>query len=605
MVNMKMKKKAFLILRNNSLFIKMFLIMVISIVAVSLLITFSSIRMSSNLFMETFSISNTKALEQIEAQFESYSFAIVNATNEVQNNGTIKKVLTQKEQNAIETSKSYFDISKQIDRIYPTVESYEANMIVLGSNERLYNMNYSNWPVSWDVLRNHPITKYAIERPNTLLYQYMSSTSFNDKPMIVATKALVERSTGEVYGVLYFPIWEERLKEFYEGYTSTENEVLLVNAAGKIVSSNNERRVGDDANEVLALAKEVEEQQLDFKDVHVFDTNYMLKSQYLPTYNMYLVNLVDKTAVLENLVNTSEILLISLGIVLIAVLIVFIISRRMTNSISRLIKQISTMSEHDFNKPVTVTGGYEAKKIANAFNYMLNELQEYVDLVVLAQQKQRGAELMALQHQINPHFLYNTLASVKFMIQQGKKEKATDMIHALISLLQNALSNVDQTITVEQEVKDLKNYVLINQARYGEGIKVNFFISPDCLDRQLPKLILQPFIENAFFHAFNEKKEGFVQILVSQKGENLICEIVDNGDGMEMKGDHTKEDLKEKRHLFSGIGVRNVHERIQLLYGEEYGVRITSEIGQGTKVRVELPLEKTNPFTKPKEITNI
>ncbi|MGB6405871.1 MAG: sensor histidine kinase [Planococcus donghaensis] len=602
---MKMKKKAFLILRNNSLFIKMFLIMVISIVAVSLLITFSSIRMSSNLFMETFSISNTKALEQIEAQFESYSFAIVNATNEVQNNGTIKKVLTQKEQNAIETSKSYFDISKQIDRIYPTVESYEANMIVLGSNERLYNMNYSNWPVSWDVLRNHPITKYAIERPNTLLYQYMSSTSFNDKPMIVATKALVERSTGEVYGVLYFPIWEERLKEFYEGYTSTENEVLLVNAAGKIVSSNNERRVGDDASEVLALAKEVEEQQLDFKDVHVFDTNYMLKSQYLPTYNMYLVNLVDKTVVLENLVNTSEILLISLGIVLIAVLIVFIISRRMTNSISRLIKQISTMSEHDFNKPVTVTGGYEAKKIANAFNYMLNELQEYVDLVVLAQQKQRGAELMALQHQINPHFLYNTLASVKFMIQQGKKEKATDMIHALISLLQNALSNVDQTITVEQEVKDLKNYVLINQARYGEGIKVNFFISPDCLDRQLPKLILQPFIENAFFHAFNEKKEGFVQILVSQKGDNLICEIVDNGDGMEMKGDHTKEDLKEKRHLFSGIGVRNVHERIQLLYGEEYGVKITSEIGQGTKVRVELPLEKTNPFTKPKEITNI
>ena len=209
---------------------------------------------------------------------------------------------------------------------------------------------------------------------------------------------------------------------------------------------------------------------------------------------------------------------------------------------------------------------------------------------------------MALQHQINPHFLYNTLASIKFMIQQGKKEKATDMIHALISLLQNALSNVDQTITVEQEIKDLKNYVLINQARYGEGIKVNFFISPDCLDYQLPKLILQPFIENAFFHAFNIQKEGFVQILVSEKGGNLLCEIVDNGDGMEIKGDHTKEDIKEKRHLFSGIGIRNVHERIQMLYGEEFGVEITSEIGNGTKVKVELPLQIS---AKPKEITSI
>lgn len=576
--------------------------MMLSIVAVSLLITFSSIRMSSNLFMETFSISNTKALEQIEIRFEDYSFAIVNATNEVQNNGTIKKVLTQENTNAIETSKSYHDISRQIERIYPTVESYDTNMIVLGNNERLYNMNYSNWPVSWDVLRNHPITKYTINRPNTLLYQFMPSTSFNDKPMIVATKALMERSTGEIYGVLYFPILEEQWKGLYEGYTSTENEVLLVNRAGQIVSSNKEEMIGDKADELLALAEKVEDEGLEFKDVTISGTDYMLMSQYLPTYDMYLVNLVDKDAVLANLINTKEILLISLGIVLLAVIVVFLISRRITNSISRLVKQISTSGKHDFTKPIDETGGYEAKKIANAFNSMLNELQEYVGLVVQAQQKQRSAELMALQHQINPHFLYNTLASIKFMIQQGKKEKATDMIHALISLLQNALSNVDQTITVEQEIKDLKNYVLINQARYGEGIKVNFFISPDCLDYQLPKLILQPFIENAFFHAFNIQKEGFVQILVSEKGGNLLCEIVDNGDGMEIKGDHTKEDIKEKRHLFSGIGIRNVHERIQMLYGEEFGVEITSEIGNGTKVKVELPLQIS---AKPKEITSI
>lgn len=576
--------------------------MMLSIVAVSLLITFSSIRMSSNLFMETFSISNTKALEQIEIRFEDYSFAIVNATNEVQNNGTIKKVLTQENTNAIETSKSYHDISRQIERIYPTVESYDTNMIVLGNNERLYNMNYSNWPVSWDILRNHPITKYTINRPNTLLYQFMPSTSFNDKPMIVATKALMERSTGEIYGVLYFPILEEQWKGLYEGYTSTENEVLLVNRAGQIVSSNKEEMIGDKADELLALAEKVEDEGLEFKDVTISGTDYMLMSQYLPTYDMYLVNLVDKDAVLANLINTKEILLISLGIVLLAVIVVFLISRRITNSISRLVKQISTSAKHEFNRPIAETGGYEAKKIANAFNSMLNELQEYVGLVVQAQQKQRSAELMALQHQINPHFLYNTLASIKFMIQQGKKEKATDMIHALISLLQNALSNVDQTITVEQEIKDLKNYVLINQARYGEGIKVNFFISPDCLDYQLPKLILQPFIENAFFHAFNIQKEGFVQILVSEKGGNLLCEIVDNGDGMEIKGDHTKEDIKEKRHLFSGIGIRNVHERIQMLYGEEFGVEITSEIGNGTKVKVELPLQLS---AKPKEITSI
>lgn len=579
--------------------------MFVSIVAVSLLITFSSIRMSSNLFMETFSLSNSKALEQIERQFEDYSFAIVSAANQVQNNGTIKRVLTQTDATTIETFRSYHDISLQIERIYPTVESYDANMIVLGINERLYNVNYSNWPVSWEVLRNHPITEYTINRPNTLLYQYLPSTSFTDEPMIVATKALMERSTGKIYGVLYFPIREAQLKQFYEGYTSMENEVLLVDSTGKIVSSNKEDMIGNEAVDVLALAKQVDDEELEFKDVHVLGKDYMLMSQYLPTYDMYLVNLVDKNAVLDSLVNTKEILLISLGIVLLAVIVVFLISRRMTNSISRLVKQISVMAKHDFNKPVAETGGYEAKKIANAFNSMLSELQAYVGLVVQAQQKQRGAELMALQHQINPHFIYNTLASIKFMIQQDKKEKATDMIHALISLLQNALSNVDQTVTVEQEIADLKNYVLINQSRYGDGIKVNFFVSPDCLDCQLPKLILQPFIENAFFHAFNEKKEGFVQILVSKKGDNLLCEVADNGDGMEMKGDHTKEDFKEKRHLFSGIGIRNVHERIQLLYGEEYGVEITSQKGEGTKIKVDLPIQKSGSLNKPNNITSI
>ncbi|MDN5709511.1 MAG: cache domain-containing protein, partial [Planococcus sp. (in: firmicutes)] len=310
---MNMKKKAFRILRNNSLFIKMFLIMVISIVAVSLLITFSSIRMSSDLFMDTFSISNTKALEQIENEFEDYSFAIVAATNEVQNNGTIKRVLTQTNATTLETYSSYHDISEQIERIYRTVESYDANMIVLGNNERLYNVNYTNWPVSWEALRNHPISQYTINRPNRIIYQFMPSTSFADEPMIVATKALMERSTGEIYGVLYFPIREAQLKQFYEGYTSEENEVMLVDAEGKIVSGNQEAMIGQEAPELMSLAKEVDDEGLEYKDVEVFGKDYMLMAQYLPTYNMYLVNLVDKDAVLANLINTKEILLISLG----------------------------------------------------------------------------------------------------------------------------------------------------------------------------------------------------------------------------------------------------------------------------------------------------
>ncbi|ENH95985.1 two-component sensor histidine kinase [Gracilibacillus halophilus YIM-C55.5] len=587
---MKMKRQQQLmqVIKNHNLFLKMFVVMVISIVAVSLFITFSSIRMSSHLFMDTFSITNTKVLGQIESRFESLSYAIVNAKNDVQDNGTIKRGLTEQGENAIAIAESKYQIMKQLERIDTNIEPYNASMIVFGKQEQLYNMNYSNWSVSWEELAEHPITHSAVNHPDILQYHYVPSLMAHSEPMIIGTKALTERSTDHVYGILYFLINEDQLKAFYEGYTSEGNNVLLINEKGTIVSSSQGQWAGKDARDVLQASKEVDKEQLEYKDVHVLQDDYMLMSEYLPTYDMYLVNLVDQNAVLQRLINPKEIIFISMGIVIIAVIIVFVISRRMTKSISQLVHQISDIANHHFNKPITETGGYEANQIAYAFNSMLHELQEYVDVVVQTQQRQRDAELRALQHQINPHFLYNTLTSVKLMVQQGKKEQATDTIHALSSLLQHALGRINQTITVEEEIENMKNYVLINQARYGDRIKVNYFISPDCLHHRLPKLVLQPFIENAFFHAFNEKKEGFIQLLIAQREDRLVCEIVDNGDGIDMAG----HNMKAKRQLFTGIGVRNVHERIQLLYGHPYGVEMTSAKGEGTRVRIELPLRE-------------
>ncbi|WP_077623265.1 sensor histidine kinase [Sediminibacillus massiliensis] len=585
-------KKLLRTIQNNNLFIKMFLVMVISIITVSVLITFSTIRMSHNLFMDTFSITNTKVLQQIKQQFESYSYSVTFTTLNVQNNGTIKRMLTQDDLSSIDASTSFYTITEQMDRIYSDNPN-EANMIVLGKNRRLFNMKYINWPVDADTLINHRITQNMNENPNEILYQYVKGDDITGgRPMIVATKALTERSSDYIYGYVYIPIRERDLRAFYEGYTSEGNSVLIVNGNGEIISSNDQGLIGQNAPEILKLAKETEESSLDYQDVHVLDKDYMLLSASLPALDMYLVNLVDKDMVIGNMINTKVIVLISIAIVLIAVIIVFMISRRMTNSLSRLIKQISDMAKYDFTKPIDENGGYEARKIAHAFNYMLNELQEYMNELVKTQRKQRKSELEALQHQINPHFLYNTLTSVKFLVKEGKKEAAFDTIDALIPLLQNALGNVDETITVDQEVTNIKNYVLINQTRYGDRIKVNTLISPDCLHYHLPKLVIQPFIENAFFHAFTEKKRGFIQILIARRDEKLICEVVDTGDGITVD---KKQNDKGRKQLFSGIGVRNVHERIQLLFGQEYGVDLSSEPKKGTKVKISLPLIEDDP----------
>ncbi|MFC7322530.1 sensor histidine kinase [Halobacillus campisalis] len=590
------------IIQNNNLFVKMFLVMVLSIISVSVLITFSTIRMSNNLFMETFSITNTKVLNQIKQQFESFSYSVVYTSINVQNNATIKRMLTEEYVSSLEASSSFYTIQQQMDTLYNDSPN-EANMIILGENERLFNMKYLNWPVSAETLSTHRITERARANPDEILYQFVSDGDItNDTPMVVATKALKERSSSHIYGYLYIPIRELDLRGFFEDYTSEGNSVHIVNGSGKIISSNNQELIGQDSPELLAYAKETEENSLEYQEVNIFNKNQLLLSSALPALDLYIVNLVDQEAVIHNLVNTKEVALISTGIVLIAVVVVFIISRRMTNSITRIVRQISNISKYDFSKPIDERGGYEARKIAHAFNYMLNELQEHVDVLLRSQRKQRKSELEALQHQINPHFLYNTLTSIKFLVKEGKKEEAFETMDALIPLLQNALGNVDETITVEQEITNINHYVLINQMRYGDRIKVNSLISPDCLHYHLPKLVIQPFIENAFFHAFTEKKQGFIQILIARRNEQLVCEVIDTGDGMQIEN---MKSHQGKRQLFSGIGVRNVHERIQLLFGEEYGVEISSELKKGTKVKITLPLldEKSKYSNKSKNNT--
>ena len=195
--------------------------------------------------------------------------------------------------------------------------------------------------------------------------------------------------------------------------------------------------------------------------------------------------------------------------------------------------------------------------------------------------------------QINPHFIYNTLASVKWLIWQGRIEKSTETIDAFISLLQNTISNKDEMITIAQEIENLKNYVLINHIRYGDSISVNFFVMPNCEEYIVPKLIFQPFIENAFFHGFTDKESGSIHVFINEKDGILICEIIDNGIGIcdkDMKNLFTKS-YKRHEH-YTSIGINNVHDRIKLLYGDKYGVAITSELDKGTTVRITMPAQK-------------
>lgn len=578
--------------KHNNLFITMFLIAVLMIVIVSVTITWTTIRMSEQFFFEKFSITNSKVMNQVKESFESFNYSIIIASNNLLQSGNLKKILTEEGSNT-EKMNAIFTMSQQMKHIKSNLDAYEVEIIVTGNNGLSYATDRNYWPITDEELENSALTRNTFKSPKRLLYQYdhrpgQTSEAGNGN-VIVASKALMDRLSGRIYGSMYFAIQEKDFRKFYSSYTTPGNNVVMADRQGVIVSSNLSKLIGKKDEKLVNYAAKIEKGSNEYIIGKFMGKDQIITMEYLPSFDMYLFNIIDKQKAVGDLINKKAIVLISMGIVFAALIIVFLASRRVTNSLSRLVKQIGNAPKHNFHQYVAVTGTYETRQIGNAFNSMLDELHDYVEKLVLAQKQQRNAELAALQQQINPHFLYNTLTSIKFMVQQGVKEETESVINALISLLQNTIGNVSETITVEQEVENLKNYVLINQKRYGDRIKVNYFVSPDCREYQIPKLILQPFIENSFFHGFNKKANGYINVLVWQEGDSLICEVVDNGDGMEVSAENKLPSTKRNQQLFSGIGVRNVHERIQLIYGEAFGVTISSDPGEGTKVRITLP----------------
>lgn len=586
-------------MKKYGLFVKIFIVMVICIVSVSFLITLTTIKMSERLFMDTFSITNHKIISQIKSNFESFSYAVVTATNDIRQSHTVKNFLVEEESSSLLAFKSYYQMHEQMTNISSNLDAYELSMVAVGVNGRMYSTNFAYWPISQAELVQHPVFENTYDEPKKIMYQLAIETNQeDDQPMIVASKVLEDYEANEVYGSLYIAIREKDFREFYNNYTSIGNDFFILNSNGEIISSNQSHWLGQKHQELLNYAISMEESGEDYFNANIFDKNQIVLAEYLLPFDMYIVNLIDKDMVMNSLIDTKTIVFISVGIVAVALLVVFLMSRRMTKSLRLLVDEISTISKNQFKQYLTVDSSYETRQISETFNLMLEELHEYVNKLVITQKKQRNAELEALQQQINPHFLYNTLASIKFMVIQGDKQKAEDTINALIYLLQNTIGNISETITVKQEIENIKNYVFINQVRHGNRIQVNYYFSPDSLSYRIPKLIIQPFIENAFFHGFNNKQTGHIRILIARKDHYLLCEVIDDGDGMVIDQDHQLLQQKTKRKLFHGIGVKNVHERLRLLYGEEYGVEISSELGEGTSVKIRLPLIKyeNNPI---------
>lgn len=292
--------------------------------------------------------------------------------------------------------------------------------------------------------------------------------------------------------------------------------------------------------------------------------------------------------------NTGFIVMAAFVAILLLVIINMILSSRVAEPIKKLEKSVREIERNNWDTKILISGTYEVRHLGNTLQKMVENMKQLMRDIVKEQEGKRKSEIDALQSQINPHFLYNTLDSIVWMIENERYNGAVSMVTALAKLFRISLSKGKNIITVEQELQHVENYLIIQNVRYKEKFTYEINIDESVKQYATIKLIVQPLVENAIYHAMEYMDgEGELQVRAYSQGELLQIEVEDNGLGM------TEEQveallggrLKSKHVKGSGIGFSNVQERIALYFGQDkYGITVESEPDEGTLIRISLPL---------------
>ena len=275
-----------------------------------------------------------------------------------------------------------------------------------------------------------------------------------------------------------------------------------------------------------------------------------------------------------------------LGAALLTSWLLFRFLGRPLRGLASAMESFESDADHFAHKPVG--GTREVQELSDSFEHMVLRIQELMTTVREEEINLRKTELKALQAQINPHFLYNTLDSIAWMCEQGRNADAVRMVHALARLFRISISRGHELIPIAKEIEHAESYLQIQMYRYKNQFTYDFDVDPDCLGYYCNKITLQPIIENSINHGLDLMvDEGRIDVLVRQDGDDIVFSVRDNGVGM--SEEQIEAIMQHGPTDRTGIGIKSVNDRLKIYFGKSYGLSITSEPDVGTCVEIRMP----------------
>ena len=435
----------------------------------------------------------------------------------------------------------------------------------------------------------------ALEKPNgpILTSSHVQHIISGERPWVITlSRGIRDRSgSGEKEGVFFIDLNYSAISGLCDQSTvGTKGYAFILDAKGNIVYHPQQQQLYNELQtENISLIMDTDE------DTVLTGTGNDGKLYSISRSEKTGWTVVDCTNVKELLSKSrqaqSVYVLTAIILVIVALLFSRFMARSITLPIQKLRDSMKKVQEGDFSvSDVVVDSKNEIGSLTKSFDVMTHRIHELMEQNVHEQEEKRKSELKALQSQINPHFLYNTLDSIIWMAEGKKNEEVVLMTASLARLLRQSISNEDEVVPIANEVEYARGYLTIQKMRYKDKLEFQIEVDSSILYIPLIKLVLQPIIENAIYHGLKYKEsKGLLIVKGFMKDGNAVLQVIDDGVGMDEETLAHIYDKHKVNYHSNGVGVYNVQKRLKLYYGEDYGITYTSELGKGTTATITIP----------------
>lgn len=419
----------------------------------------------------------------------------------------------------------------------------------------------------------------------------------NKNPKIAMVRSIIDTNTLEESGLMLICINTSFIQNLYSTDFNTKNSgIFLLDNYNKIITQS-------DAENILHNGENIQSIIPYIHDKKSYNTIWINGEKYLTTFSKVsksdwtIVSMTRESTLFHNL---RSIMFITLAVIISCFVMSFLISiflsSKVTQPINQLLSSMKKAKEGNFREKVNFKYTDELGMLVYEYNNMIDNIKTLIDKVYKLQLKEKEAELKALQAQINPHFLYNTLDMIFWKAEKSNQQEISDMIYALSHLFRITLSKGNEFIPVKSEKDFIEHYLLLQSKRYRGKLIYDIDISDEISNYLIPKLIIQPFVENSIIHGTEADNELSVIKITGYLSNNYLdFTIEDNGKGIDEDTMnlliHSSINQEKKNTNFQkGYAIGNVNQRLSLYYNDDYKLNIVSCINEGTKVKLSIPI---------------